>query len=1594
MSMSSAQPERQRLFSPFVVAAFGLLVALMLVLAYPRERLEERLLEGSQVDTLTVAYLEAWLRIEPNNAEVLTELTQEYLKAQRIADAQKMLARLSVSPDPQAQLSALRTRIGLAEMQAYALKPGDPARAARLEELDALLADALDKPWDAAQLETFAAKARALNDSALAGRYYERLAQTEPAQASRWLGQAASLKLAAGDYAGAADAFFAAQTHAATRDDERRLFLSALQALQSGDRSADALAAADAHVGSLARDRETLRDLTRLALAAGRPDIADRYARRLLDMSSRERRDGAPRLAAWSRARDAVASGGVAAKAVEREDVGSGMSVASVITAANPTNIANVPGAAQALEAVSAVKVVGAVSPVPVTNVAKTASVANATKISNVPSVGNAVQPVSAVTLVGAVSPVAVTNVARRASVAKAENATNVASAAKINNVLGAAHAVKAVSAVKLVGAVSPILVTNLAKRASVANAANPTNPTKVANPAKAANVPGAANAAEAVSAVKVIGAISPVPVTNVAKRASVANATNATKISNVPGAGNAAEAVSAVKVVGAVSPVAVTNVAKTASLANAANVANMPIATKAVGAVRPVSVSNALNPRDAMHAVTSANAPSHSPLLCTRTCMTGTAHPMHAVFRARDGFAIRRIADQEPSAPIEASDYELGFKVFLANGDLARAQRVAQEAVTRDPSSTEWRERLAQVAEWNHAPDVALASYLALARTRNDERDWKQVERLAPALGDNDAMLAAAIHESDRAPGDMKQLDRVVSAYEAQADPDAALRFLQARANGADRAYRRPVLERYARLAERKGDDDLAIETYERLMREFGPDPAYALKLSLMYYTRTRFDRSLAVLDSAKSRAAASDADFWRFYAMLATVDQQESKARAGYGKLVQAGVATPDDLSAMVSLYDNQPLEAGRMAEFAYRKTGDERLLELAVYDYLRARATGRIRAMLASLDPASLAAAEQSPRFLLARAQHLRRAGDPDGALADTRAAAALSPGDDEARAALIWALNERGSNAELRAALARYSRDAEHDSTLWAPYAAAYLRLSDARGALHMMHKEATFRRDDPLWALGYADALELNGRIDEAWRVRNAVWRKQMTLRAAGALPSGLDDEQREDLRARMVGLTDQFAGGDASREVLIELLRADRSDDAGDEPVQPPFASTDEAIRNVAHREEKRQRVYSAVAREAALGWLQSHDAYDAESLWLLRQYIDSATRPVYAEVTIALAEHDRATLNRLLDTEADWIPRQNRLDAEAATGRFGEVQTHAYEQQFALPDDEIVNQILREQLLRNAQAIAPRFRVVDQGGLSYTEAGIGAGLRLSPTQSLMLDYAERNQHGSASLPNVPGHDRQLSIAWRHLGLDDTERVRVGRRNALDDFTTFRLDGTLFEQQSLSFNYALGFNQMATETSQLIVGGVKHLASVGVNYRPDTHVFVGGRVEYARFYGQDKSFLGTGTVADFNAGYKLRAEYPDYTVRAVFTHGQYSASGNPGGQLARLLPGGVPLTAQQFMPQTFTQEGLLFSFGDDLEEGYTRAWRPFFAAGPMHDSNAGWTAQVRVGLAGSVFGNDQATMYYEHAGVTSGRTQAFTEYGVRYRWLY
>jgi hypothetical protein len=1265
-----------------VIVVLGALVALMLVIAFPREKLEARLLGGHDADSLTIAYLEAWLRADPDNTEVLAELTNQYLKGERLTDAQRTLERLSRSKEPSAQQMALAIRLSIAQRQVYELPQDDPARAARIAAFDALLHDAARLKWNNEQLVTLAAQARSLNDGALAAQFYSQLVASDPAHAKAWRVANAEVLLGIGRYQEAANAWFAAQADAPTLDERRALFFAGLHALQSGNLLPQALDAAKRHVGDLADDPDTLRYLTRLAMAAGRPDVAEGYVKRLLKMSLRRR---------------------------HRED--------------------------------------------------------------------------------------------------------------------------------------------------------NDIDPPRI----------------------------------------------------------------------------------------------------------------------------------------------------MLASFRTGHAGRLLRIAapapvpEAAPTVPPNTADEDLAYGVFLANGDVANAERIAKRALDKAPQSNLWRRRLAQVAEWNQHPDVALNNWFALAQSSGDEDAWTQVARLAPGLNDDAAMLAVMRHQSARSPTDLKLVDQVVAAYEGLADPDGGLRFLMGRAQG---TMREPLLKRYAVLAERKGDDDLALHTWRTLEHDYGPNAVYGRKIALILYTRTQFEAALAAMQEAQRGAAKDDGDFWRFSAQLATIVQQRDAARAAYRAMIDSGKLAAGDFDAMISFFDDSPIDAGRLAELAYRQGGQVRMLQQAMYYYQRARAWGRIAAMLDALTPEQRAAAEKSAAFLLARSEYRRQMGDMLGAASDVRRAVALEPDNIEAAAAYIWDLNDRGTAAELRRALRKYASEADGNPSLWGAYAAAYQRLGDGRHVLYYLHKQAPTSIKDPLWRLTWADALELNGRVDDAWRVRREVWIEMALHRGAPPAPSSDDDSSgtdREERASHMVSLAQQFSTGDRSRALLIELLRADRKHIAD-------TASPTEAVSELGDLSEfsklppaqqqalrHEHMLYSSIAREAAISWAQEPGESDMERAWLTRQYLARSARPVYAEAQLAVEEGDLNTLEHLLDSVPDQVPRQNKVDAEALTGRYAQAQSDAFDSLTRLPDDEVMQSQLREQIIRCAQAVGAALRYVDQGPLRFTEASVTGGLRFTPSQSLQLRYMQRDQWADAfEMPNVPKQDRLFEGIYRHQGQYDEERITLGARQSFEDFVTARVEGEYTWSPSLTLNWAFGYNQAATETTQLQVGGTKDIASLGFNYHYNSYWFTGGRYEYARFHGQDRSTLGDGHLVELEAGYKIKVDYPDYTVRVVFAHGQYNANGTPGDALRPLLPSNVPFSAAAFMPQTFTQAGLLFSFGEDLLEPqhYSKGWRPFFSAGPLHDSRAGWSGQVLVGAAGSVFGADQAVIYGSYEGVSATNATSVKKVGIRYQWFY
>jgi len=1334
---------RERLLPAWLIGTLGALIGLALALMFPRERLEARLLEGGKVDALSVAYLEAWLRVRPNDGEFLSVLAAQYVRTGRLAEAEAMVARMRALRDKTLDREALLLDIAIREQRAYALQPNDPQRAAMLVDLRGLLKQALDYRWTAAELEMLAAKSRGLDQGAIAIQFYQRLAKQDVARAAQWQARTAEIALGVGEYRAAAAANFAAQATAKSLDEQRRYFIAGLKALQAGNLLDDAMTEAQRRVGPLIDDTETLRFLTRLAMACNRPDLADQYARRLLRLS-------------WHQAEEGVAL----ASGVARHDWA----------------------------------FAGRPEPLP--------------------------SPADLVFMDGP---------------------------------------------------------EGLARRQRHAARIRP--------------------------------------------------------VADGPKADDAASS-------------------------------SQPSGAKAIA---------------------------------------------------------RGIA------PFNAEDYDLAFQVFMGSGNLNDAMRVAEAAVRQRPDLKIWTERAAQVAEWNRQPMAALNYWLAYAQSTGDDAAWHHVLRLAPALNEDHAYLAGLRYQASRNPGDMKLLDQIIAAYERLGEPVEGLAYLNSIARG---PHRQVVLERYANLAERAGKDDQAYDTYVRLQKEFGPNAQYALKLANILYVRGQFAQALAAMQAADKAATPADDLYWRTFAQLARLNQRDDLSREAYRQLLIGGKAEPDDLTTMIDFYDASPIDAGRLAELAFRKDGTMVHLQQAIYYYTRARAFRRVDGLLASLTPEQRKAAERSAGVLGARAEYFRQSGQWDAAMRDLRRAVSLPDAGSDVKAAFLWGLLDSGQNAELKRALALWRSEAENDSAYWGAYAAAGLQLFDANLALRFLGRQGKSMQTDPLWLLAYADAREMAGQADAAWALRREAWwllwrAEDTTGSDKTKLPSGrrvgtrvtvgdgdavpLEEDARAELRARRISLAQTFGSGDLAQRLLIELLRDDRratklareggrsamdKSELGDIDTLPPEPPQTPADKRKQARVS--DQLVSAVAKEAALGWALSQEANDLARAWLLQQYTRRMTRPAYAEISIALAERDLQTLNRLLDDTPDRIPLYNRIDANVMTDRLGEAQRLSFEGLTTAPDDEQLHERVQETLLTNAQALEPRETWFKQAPLTYFESSAAAGIRVTDHYSMLVRATQRNQRSTddTQLTGVPAQDRQVDWISQYQTQNTQWKGTVGWRQGLGSLYAFRLDGLLGQVGPVGTELSIGRNQPANETPQLRVGGVKDLFSIGNNWRLTQNEYVRARVEGDRFYGQDRSFLGSGMVFDGEIGHRFRVEYPDYTIRVVGTVARYNATGTVSPLMARLLPSGAAPDVDQIMPRSFNQFGMLFGFGTDYLDRYTRAWRPFMDAGMLHDNREGWGVQAQLGVAGSVFGNDHLALYIEHQSITRAGTSPLTEIGLRYRWLY
>jgi hypothetical protein len=258
---------------------------------YPEKSLLT-LLSAPEVTTpAQLRYLEILVHLRNDDADLTFILARSYLAVDIPDKAEQALAQLRGVLSPKQAKTALSLHYEVHRQFLKRLRPGDTRWTAVQQEYARQVELLVQAGAKSAELSRYHADARSMGDTATSRRLellLQKRADNITSLAARQDAGEAKDEVSAirSDYRSAAAIQFQ-NMQKASRTEKRRFFLAGVKTLQSGNLLNEALTAADRYLNGLSDDRETLIYLSRLALAANRPERAQQYIRRALGMTDK-----------------------------------------------------------------------------------------------------------------------------------------------------------------------------------------------------------------------------------------------------------------------------------------------------------------------------------------------------------------------------------------------------------------------------------------------------------------------------------------------------------------------------------------------------------------------------------------------------------------------------------------------------------------------------------------------------------------------------------------------------------------------------------------------------------------------------------------------------------------------------------------------------------------------------------------------------------------------------------------------------------------------------------------------------------------------------------------------------------------------------------------------------------------------------------------------------------------------------------------------------------------------------------------------------------------------------------------------------------
>jgi len=898
---------------------------------------------------------------------------------------------------------------------------------------------------------------------------------------------------------------------------------------------------------------------------------------------------------------------------------------------------------------------------------------------------------------------------------------------------------------------------------------------------------------------------------------------------------------------------------------------------------------------------------------------------------------------------PYAEKSYTLAYEVFLENRNLEEAFRVAEAAVAQVPKEKIWHERLAQVAEWVGKPEIALREWVWLLRRHGNQDALMAVLRLAPALNDYDALIEAWALQANQQTLDENQWRNLADLFERAGRKYNGIDFLQKHYATKQRPF---LLEAAARMAERGGDEALAQDLYFTLIKNHGAQTDWLLKIADLYLRQGKYREAYEVLHSNTTKVEEKDATYLTALADLAWRLQEDNEAKFNYQRLAASGNLTQADFSRLIYLLDeSKQEEKASLSSLAYRRFGDREMLLQALSIYAEKGdllAQKRLFDEVAANPKIDLS---DSSRFYLMRAQYFKANGNLAAARSDFQFAYSIAPNDVSTTTAALWFLIDSHDNASLQKFVAHMVARRNHENpAYWGALAAAYQQLGQPSRAVAYYSRQLKQNKQDLLWLINYADALEQNRQSGTAKKVRQYVW---IQLRQAMSNEKIKPPYSQEMLVVARLALLNQ--PGDSSSALISELLRQDQ------------------LLERTVEIDSK--------TRDLVLGWSLSTEQSANAKAWLWKKYSKTLNSPLWAEVTIALLEQNTEALDKLLAKEADAIPILARHDTANAIDQKNRAQSIAFNGLINDPDDHNLYERFQADSLAAASHI--NLSASDQllGSLHRILQSASVETAVSDHLRIATEFSNMQQTYDVipNFGNVPQTEKIAGITFKYS--DNLGSTEIGLRNRESYVTT--KPAHLQHETNLSPHVALQLkweiNAPADESNDLLLFGMRNELSTGVIYRFSKREYLQLQPRWVRYYTQTGDYLGSGNHLNWELGKLIRIEYPNLSARLKGFHTGFNDAG----------------FTTLALPININYYAACLGAGELNRTNYSRTWHPHLDSCATHNEQSGLGYNAELGLQGSVLGHDQLSIRFSQTIAGENQTNGLSQdIKLNYRYFY